>query len=110
MAVAENIPPLIREKLDVIESLCREHHVTRLDVFGSAVSDRFDPRESDLDFVVEFDDSKRAWGLQGDYLTLLIELEAAFGRHVDLVEYQAVKNPYFLEELDEKRAPVLDGS
>ena len=35
--------------------LCRQFHVRRLDLFGSAAGDDFDPARSDLDFLVEFD-------------------------------------------------------
>ena len=38
-----------------LEELCRRFHVRRLDLFGSAASDGFDPARSDLDFLVEFD-------------------------------------------------------
>ncbi|MFD5092243.1 nucleotidyltransferase family protein [Amycolatopsis thailandensis] len=38
-----------------IEDLCRTHSVRRLDLFGSAVSDRFDSVSSDVDVLVEFD-------------------------------------------------------
>ncbi len=38
-----------------LEEVCRRFHVRRLDLFGSAASDDFDPAGSDLDFLVEFD-------------------------------------------------------
>lgn len=106
MAIRPSIPPIVREKLGSIEALCREHHVVRLDLFGSALSDRFDPDQSDLDFVVEFDDKNRVLGLRGDFIALLIKLEKELGRPVDIVEYRAVRNPYFREEIDEKRTQI----
>jgi predicted nucleotidyltransferase len=38
-----------------LRELCRRFHVRRLDLFGSATGDDFDPARSDLDFLVEFD-------------------------------------------------------
>jgi predicted nucleotidyltransferase len=38
-----------------LEDLCRRFHVRRLDLFGSATGNDFDPARSDLDFLVEFD-------------------------------------------------------
>jgi hypothetical protein len=38
-----------------LRELCRQFHVRRLDVFGSATGDDFDPARGDLDFLVEFD-------------------------------------------------------
>ncbi len=38
-----------------LQQLCRRFHVRRLDLFGSATGQEFDPARSDLDFLVEFD-------------------------------------------------------
>jgi len=38
-----------------LRELCRRFHVRRLDLFGSATGDDFDPARSDLDFLVEFE-------------------------------------------------------
>ncbi len=48
------MPTLIHDHLDQIEDLCREYRVRRLDVFGPAIRDDFDPGRSDVDFLVEF--------------------------------------------------------
>jgi uncharacterized protein len=37
-----------------IAKLCREFHVQRLELFGSALSESFDSGRSDVDFLVEF--------------------------------------------------------
>ncbi|MBO0883406.1 MAG: nucleotidyltransferase domain-containing protein, partial [Mycobacterium sp.] len=37
-----------------IAAVCRAHSVQRLRLFGSALSDRFDPSRSDVDVLVEF--------------------------------------------------------
>ncbi|MGG7510821.1 nucleotidyltransferase family protein [Plantibacter sp. YIM 135249] len=78
-----------------IASLCRAYGVSRLLVFGSAVSARFDPVRSDIDFFVDFgpevtDRFDAYFGLQED-------LEALLGRRVDLVMAGAVTNPFFAQ-------------
>ena len=45
---------LVEEKRDALGALCRRFHVKRLEIFGSAVTGRFDPSRSDLDFLVDF--------------------------------------------------------
>jgi predicted nucleotidyltransferase len=45
----------IDAKREEIQDLCRRYQVRRLELFGSAVSDRFDPETSDRDFLVEFE-------------------------------------------------------
>jgi predicted nucleotidyltransferase len=44
----------IEQKREQIAQLCRQYHVRRLAVFGSAFSGEFDPQRSDVDFLVEF--------------------------------------------------------
>lgn len=73
--------------------LCQKYRVRRLDVFGSAAQDDFDEQSSDIDLLVEFDDMPYADRADA-YLGLLTEAEALLGRHVDLVEVGAVRNPY----------------
>ena len=38
--------------------LCRRYGVRRLELFGSAATEKFDPARSDLDFILEFDSSQ----------------------------------------------------
>ncbi|KUK47601.1 MAG: Uncharacterized protein XD74_1806 [Actinobacteria bacterium 66_15] len=77
---------------------CRRHHVSRLDAFGSVLRDDFSPA-SDIDFLVEFEPVE-ASGFDHPYWTLAEELEAIFGRRIDLVMVDAVTNPYLAHELE----------
>ncbi|MGM1017339.1 MAG: nucleotidyltransferase family protein [Actinomycetota bacterium] len=82
-----------RVDLDEVTRIARARGVKRLRVFGSAVTDRFDPSSSDVDLLVEFlpgaaDPFDAYFGLKED-------LEAVFGRSVDLVVSGAVRNPRF---------------
>ncbi|MBD2257819.1 nucleotidyltransferase domain-containing protein [Pseudanabaena sp. FACHB-2040] len=45
---------LVLTKKAEIAALCQQNQVARLELFGSATCDRFDPPTSDLDFLVEF--------------------------------------------------------
>jgi predicted nucleotidyltransferase len=92
-------------KLAESEALCRRHAVKRLDLFGSAATGRFDPDQSDLDFLVEFlpNAPKRAFA---GYFELKEDLEKLFGREVDLVEAPAIRNQYFKEEVEATRVSV----
>lgn len=87
-----------------IPELCRRYGVARLELFGSATSDAFDPQRSDLDFLVEFDaDSSR---LFDRYFGLKESLEALYGRPVDLVSAGSLQNPYFIEAVNNSRRVV----
>jgi hypothetical protein len=95
--------PLIEARQKELTELCRRYGVKRLEIFGSAASDDFDPHTSDLDFLVVFDPdaptrpADRFFGLRES-------LEALFGRRVDLLELSAIKNPYFLQEIESARS------
>ncbi|HEU5094309.1 MAG TPA: nucleotidyltransferase domain-containing protein [Reyranella sp.] len=82
--------PDVAEKLDALAAICRRHGVARLELFGSAArSTDFDPRRSDVDFLVTFEPSTRNdLGAFGD---LKKELEQLLGRPVDLVEREAIE-------------------
>ncbi|CUA93989.1 nucleotidyltransferase family protein [Thiomonas bhubaneswarensis] len=81
-----------------VAQLCRRSGARRLDVFGSAIRDDFDPDRSDLDFLVEFDDVPPAHYAQA-YFTLKEGLEKLFGRPVDLVTGSSLANPYFRQRI-----------
>jgi uncharacterized protein len=85
---------------DELRALCRRFHVRRLDLFGSAARDDFDPEHSDVDFVVEFDRSAPQHPFDA-YFGL--KEEALFGRKVDLVELSAVRNPYLKASIEQSR-------
>jgi predicted nucleotidyltransferase len=93
---------LIEEKRGAIEELCRRYRVRQLELFGSAVGDRFDPQTSDLDFLVEFEGLPPAEHSRC-YFGLLFALTDLFGRDVDLVETGAIRNPYFLRAIANDR-------
>lgn len=73
---------------EAISTLCRRWGVQELAVFGSVLRDDFGP-ESDVDVMVTFEPGT-AWSLF-DLATMQDELEAIFGRKVDLVERTAVE-------------------
>ncbi len=99
------MPALLDDKRAQIEELCRQFRVRRLDVFGSAIREDFDPDRSDVDFVVEFDrDPER--NLFRDYMDLRQALADALGRPVDLVMEGAVRNRYIRRAIQATRRPV----
>lgn len=76
-----------------IARLSQSRHVRRLSIFGSAVTDRFDPQRSDADLLVEFEGSSGSHF--DDCFGLKEDLEALLSRPVDLVMKSALENPYF---------------
>ncbi|HEX5326468.1 MAG TPA: nucleotidyltransferase domain-containing protein [Acetobacteraceae bacterium] len=80
----------IEGKRDSLAAVCRQFHVRRLDVFGSATREgAFDPARSDVDLLVEFAPSAEP-GLEV-LLDLGEALQQALGREVDLVERSTIE-------------------
>lgn len=74
-------PPINRE---AIAEFCRRHQIRKLSLFGSVLRDDFDPRDSDIDVLVEFAPVANRRLSYFDLARMQFELEALFGRSVDL--------------------------
>jgi uncharacterized protein len=80
-----------------IAEFCRRWEIREFSLFGSVLRDDFRP-ESDIDVVVSFERGA-AWSLL-DIATMQEELTGILGRTVDLIEAEALRNPY-------RRAAIL---
>jgi predicted nucleotidyltransferase len=87
--VGQGGPPLIAQHQKEIAALCRRYGVRRLAVFGSIVRADFDEQSSDIDLVVEFRSDADASPAH-QYFDFKAALEQLLGRHVDLVELEAM--------------------
>ncbi len=94
--------PIIESKLVEIADLCHRFRVRRLELFGSATGEDFDPSRSDVDLLVEFCPASTLKALD-QYFGLKEALEALLDRPVDLVMASAVKNPYIWKSIEESR-------
>ena len=85
MSVRIDVP---REKID---DFCGRWKVTEFSFFGSVLRDDFGP-ESDVDVLVTFEPDA-PWSLF-DLVAMQDELRDLFGREVDLVEKEGLRNPF----------------
>ncbi len=83
--------PKIDVPMDRVAAFCRKWKVTELALFGSVLRDDFRP-ESDVDVLVTFSPDA-PWSLW-DWPDMTDELQAIFGREVDLLEKDALRNPF----------------
>lgn len=84
--------------------LCNKYHVEALDLFGSALTDRFAP-ESDLDFVVAFGRVPPE-DYADNFFDFRDALAALLKRKIDLIEVQTLKNPYFKKVIEKSKQPI----
>ena len=92
---------ILKNQLDTIRSLCERYRVKTLYVFGSVLPPNFDTY-SDIDLLVDFLDQD-ALQYASNYFQFKFELEKLFNRKIDLLEERALKNPYFIENINQKK-------
>jgi hypothetical protein len=91
---------LLRAKRDDILRIAQKHGACNLRVFGSSVSGETNP-ESDVDFLVDVGPAHSPWFPAG----LVVDLEEALGRKVDVVTENALH--WFIRERVLKEAVPL---
>lgn len=88
--LAVNVSP------ELLAAFCRRWHIRELSLFGSAIRDDFSPT-SDVDVLVDFEVGV-LWGID-EWIVMRDELEAMFGRRVDLVSRASLRNPFRRAEI-----------
>lgn len=94
----------LKSHITSLKSLCAEHKVDKLYLFGSALRDDFKP-SSDIDFLVSFKpiDLKNYFD---NYLGFKEKLKTLLGREIDLVEEQALRNPILIKSINNSKELV----
>lgn len=89
----------------VIEDFCLKWDISRLEVFGSALTNDLGP-ESDIDFLVTFT-KESALGL--DFFDASEELSRIFSRKVDLISHEGLRqsrNKFRNRQIIERVLPI----
>lgn len=89
---------IIQRHKDRIIALCLQYKVKTLFVFGSAVTSNFNS-QSDIDLLVDFNNVD-PYEYADNYFDLKNAFENLFKRNVDLIEENAIRNPYFKESVN----------
>jgi predicted nucleotidyltransferase len=91
----------VENHIQEIKKLCNRHEVEKLYLFGSILGKNFN-KESDIDFIVRFKPLD-ILKYSDNYFDLKFSLEDLLNRPIDLLEEQSIKNPYFLESINETK-------
>jgi len=97
---------LIERNKRTISSLCENHMVKELYLFGSILSDSFN-NSSDIDMIVQFS-NVNLLDYFDNYMDLKEQFEQLFDKPVDLVENQAIKNPIFRKVVDSEKVLIYE--
>ncbi len=98
----------VADRLDEIAALCRHYGVQRLELFGSAATGDFDPRKSDIDFLIAYPRNHDLGLWMVGFFDLQDDLRELFGRSVDLVMTDAGNTAGFWASVNESRETIYD--
>lgn len=87
-----------------INELCASHKVKSLYAFGSVLTPNFNTN-SDIDLIVDFKEID-VKDYADNYFDLKFSLQDIFNRPIDLLEEQAIKNPYFKQVVNQTKELV----
>ena len=100
-------PTIIELHYSSLINLCRIYRVEKLYAFGSSVNGKFDSQTSDVDLIVEMETMPplEKGRVLLDFWT---DLENLFGRKVDLLTDQPIKNPFLKQSIEQTKQLVYE--
>lgn len=98
---------ILERNASELSTLCMRYGVIRLDLFGSAVTNKYNPDTSDLDFIAVFSDTDKP-GYARRYFEFAEALEQLFGCSVDLLTERSITNRFFRDSVNENRVNLYE--
>ena len=92
---------IIDRNIEELKKLCTLYNVEKMYLFGSILNANFN-KESDIDFLVKFKTIEISTYFD-NYMDFKERLEKLFGREVDLVEEQTLKNPILINSINKSK-------
>lgn len=103
-----NLKTAIHSRMADFLSLCKSHNVKSLYAFGSSITSNFDEKYSDIDLLIELNDSDPI--NRGEKLmSIWDQFEQFFQRKVDLLTISSIKNPILKANIDSTKILIYDG-
>ncbi|WP_310595050.1 nucleotidyltransferase domain-containing protein [Flavobacterium sp.] len=92
---------IIDKNREDLKLLCTLYNVDKMYLFGSALNSNFNTK-SDIDLLVKFKSIELSKYFD-NYMDFKERLEKLFGREVDLVEEQTLKNPILINSINKSK-------
>lgn len=99
------LAPIIINNLPQIKSICEEHHVKELYVFGSATREDYQ-FYSDIDLLVDFEKEEDNNEFTQNYFWFKEELIYAFKKPIDLLFYKKALESKIGSEVDRDKVLI----
>lgn len=97
---------LLSDNMEKIVALCMKHNVKNLFAFGSVCTNRFNDK-SDVDLLVSFHPMDYS-DYADTYFDLAEKFEKLFKRQVDLITDKSLKNPYFIDSVNQTKTLLYE--
>jgi len=98
---------IITQNIAKIKAVCEKQKIKSLFSFGSVCTDKFN-EQSDVDLLVTF--KQMDFGDYADnYFQTADLFEKIFNRKVDLITEKSLKNPYFIQSVNQTKTLLYDG-
>lgn len=99
---------IVKKNKKVLGQIFKNHRIERAYLFGSALKNDFN-KNSDLDFLIKFEDSLLDPLEKGElWWNLHDTLRNFFNREIDIITENSLKNPYFIEELEQTKQLIYE--
>ena len=98
---------LIENKKNELTNICKALSIQRMNVFGSAVSNKFE-EDSDIDFLILFSEKLSIDEYTENYFELHYKLRKLFNREIDIVTERTLSNPYFIESINKTKELIYE--
>ena len=92
---------IIDNNIEDLKKLCTIYNVEKMYLFGSVLNSNFNDK-SDIDLLVRFKKIEVTEYFD-NYMDFKEKLELLFGREVDLLEEQALRNPILIKSIDKSK-------
>ena len=92
---------IVDRNIEDLKRLCTMYNVEKMYLFGSVLNSNFN-KDSDIDLLVKFKSIELSKYFD-NYMDFKENLEKLFGREVDLVEEQTLRNPILINSINKSK-------
>jgi len=92
---------IVERNIEDLKRLCAMYNVEKMYLFGSVLNSNFN-KDSDIDLLVKFKSIELSKYFD-NYMDFKENLEKLFGREVDLVEEQTLRNPILINSINKSK-------
>ncbi len=98
---------ILTNSINDLKEILKQHNVAKAYAFGSICNEHF-TENSDIDFLVKFEDNMEPEDYSDNYFNLLFTLQNYFKRNIDLVSESSLSNPYLISSINRSKQLIYE--